>query len=285
MGTDGSVGGGRSAGTVSAVETASAAWRMLTGLGSWDAALSEACCGRDSGAGTALLMTAARVRGEVAVGGVLAAALLPSAGELVALVLGAEVRGVAFADVAGLTTDRETGRAAGEAGGLVRGVAPDEEAVDEEEVTDLLAERDAGLEADAAGVRFVDAVPALLTDREAGRVGVALLAGEAACVGFAAVLLVGRVVTEREAGREVGGADLSVGGRGEEDVTDLLAEREVVCVTGGVAFTEGNRASVGMRDGSSLPASRGGMARQAFGSMKTVRLNGPAAELGTCVLV
>lgn len=173
---------------------------------------------------------AASVSGEVTVGVVAVAALLAGAGELVALVLGAEVRGVAALAVVGLATDREAGRVAGEGAGLIREiVADEEEAVEEDEVTDLLVERVAGFEAetDGAGAAVADGAAVLLTDREVGLLGVAVVAGEAAFVTFTAVLLVDRVVTERDAGREGGSAEAAVGGRGEEEVSDLLAGRAV----------------------------------------------------------
>ena len=235
-------------------------------------ALSAAWGGSDSGAGSASLTTAASVSGEAAVDEA-AAAFLAGAGELVALVLGAEVRGVIFADVrgmalvavGGLATERETGRVGGEAvGRVVRGVAPDVEAVVGAEVTDLLAERDAGRETDEAALAAV-AAAGLVTERDAGLLGVAsaltMAVAEAAFGGFAALLVVGRVVTEREAGREVGGAGTAVGGRGEREVRDLLAGRVVGC---GRAATAGERANVGMRDGKSLLGLTVGMAAVSF---------------------
>ena len=212
-----------------------------------------------------------------------AALLLLRCGELVALVLGADARTGAVAVVGLPATEREAGRVGGEAKGWIRGVVVVEDevtdreagrvgeeaagwmrgvAVAEVEATDLLAERVAGRDTDGAGAG-VGAMEtgARVTDRDAGlvAVGEALAAGEAVLAGLTALaVVVGRVVTEREAGREVvAGAALLVVGRGEADIRDVLAVRGVVPFNGA---TMGRRDSIGMRDGISLPAWTGGIA-------------------------
>ena len=247
------MGGGRSTRVATAAAEASRAASMTEEVSSaFDDELSAAGGGRESGAGMASVAAAARVSGDAAAERV-AAAFLLGAGELVAFVLGAVRRVVAAVAAAGLVTDRETGRVAGEAVALVRGVA-EVETVDDEDVTDRLVDRETGRVTGRVtaktGREAVEAAGALLTERDAGLVGVAVAAREAALVADAAELVVGRVVTEREAGREgTGGAASVVGGRGEEDVRDLLAGRAAVCTTGATA---GERIIVGMRDGSSL---------------------------------
>ena len=175
-----------------------------------------------SGFGIALLTVAARVRGDDTVGGVAAAVLLLT-GELVALEPGADVRGVARFAVGGLATERETGRVGGETVGRIRGFALLDDTVLDDEVTVLLAdEREAGRGTDGAGLAAAEKAD-LLTDRAAGLVGVALVAGEAAFADFTAVTAFGRVVTEREAGRDTVGAGVALTGRGEAVVKDRLA--------------------------------------------------------------
>ena len=159
------------------------------------------------------------------------------------------------------------------------------EGADDGEATDLLVEREAGRvigvttcgllslladrEAGRVGVEVATAAgeesltnPVLLggrvvTEREAERVAVAVAAGEAALVGVAVVLVGGRpAVTDREAGRVAAGVGMAEGDLWGADVTDLLAVRVGVWVTG---ETAGDRAKTGIRDGGSLAGSIVGM--------------------------